>query len=376
MSYNPSNPNARRNGLWDIFHLDSPRFSTRILTEDGEIVPADEAGMQNRLRELEISSNNAREYITPKTRAHELKHDSVGMNIDQAMLDSLPNIADIVRNVQTNPDAFPVDVDVQDDEGDFPFDFDTDSDDDSILTNYPASSCYSEAEHMKHVPRDDDDGPPPYATVSTRYALVGDEIIQDDLSPVCQPVATSTPTRALYRPPALREIATPVMTTGVNAEKQEFPPLFDIFAGLDFAVRNQRRTTNVIHSLDEADRIVLARVLAALYPRPRAFAEFGIDTISEVISARPQYMGITYKMCFKNGRTATVRDIDLWRSPNGRVMVKLFWANKKRVVSLADIEKLLKLPQYRAEDGFFLQEMKVLLMKGLVRAPKVGWPVF
>ncbi|EJD48401.1 hypothetical protein AURDEDRAFT_122801 [Auricularia subglabra TFB-10046 SS5] len=237
---------------------------------------------------------------------------------------------------------------------------------------YPLTGCDEDVVFHKNRNDDDDTPPPPYMSVSTRYSLAGAEIIQDDLRPV-QLNAESTK-RDIYRPPALRTGAKPDTSfkEGPTIRSSHRPG--EALNALDFAARNPQRTMNVLTKLSTEDRLTLACILAALCPRNEV--TFRIDPIAAVIAAWPKYMGITYDVRFANGHTARLRDVDVWRSPNGRIMTALFWGDKTRVMSIEDIEKLLLLPQYRAEGGFFLQAMKAELLKGTVRAPRIGRAIF
>ncbi|EJD38261.1 hypothetical protein AURDEDRAFT_128946 [Auricularia subglabra TFB-10046 SS5] len=220
---------------------------------------------------------------------------------------------------------------------------------------YPLTGCDEDVVFSKINHDEDDDAPPPaYSTVSTRYSLAGDEIIQDDLRPV-QRNAEAVKCD-VYRPPALRASGKP------DEPFQDVTTIREAINALDFAARNPQRTMNIITKLSTEDRLSLTRMLGILCPRNDV--TFRIDPIAAVIAAWPKYMGISYDVRFANGRTARIRDIDAWRSPNGRIMIALFWGKKTRVLSVEDIDKLLLLPQYRAEGGFFLQAMKAELLKG------------
>lgn len=211
---------------------------------------------------------------------------------------------------------------------------------------YPLSACNEDFVLHKNPRNDDDDTPPPPYITRTAEAVRHD----------------------IYRPPALRTDAKP------DTSFVDMPTVREAFNGLDFAARNMQRTVNVITKLDRDDQLALVRLLAAICPRN--VVTFRIDPIAAVISAWPKYMGIDYEVRFNNGRTARIRDVDAWRSPNGRIMIALFWGNKNRVMAIEDINKLLLLPQYSAEGGFFLQAMKAELLKGTVQAPRIGKAIF
>ncbi|EJD33770.1 hypothetical protein AURDEDRAFT_131513 [Auricularia subglabra TFB-10046 SS5] len=124
------------------------------------------------------------------------------------------------------------------------------------------------------------------------------------------------------------------------------------------------RYDNMPHDLLEDLCIVLSRFL------PNDFAQPRYEPVTAILKMGMHIYGIDWLVRHNSGRVQWIRDIDLWQSPNGRLMVALWWASRRRSLSLADINHLLSLPQYELEDGYPLRLMREKLLRGEMLPPR------
>ncbi|EJD35850.1 hypothetical protein AURDEDRAFT_130392 [Auricularia subglabra TFB-10046 SS5] len=263
--------------------------------------------------------------------------------LTQQELDTLPRLAPIARAVRREAEVYFVE-----------------NDDGVLEARYPERTCAEDAASTAATDGDDkDDQPPAYAPVTSRYALVVPDIVQDDLGTAQQHPGVV----ARYVPPALRDVK------NAPALMAKDPlTMHERLSAIDFALRNPLRTMNRIDALSTEARNVMDAVLT--YVGPTEEDNFHVNRIAVIKDARPRYHGIDYDVRHTNGHDARLRDIDVWRSANGRMMLSLFWGNPKRVIPYDMIVKLIATPQYSDEDGWFLRRMKANVESGAVRAPK------
>ncbi|KZV84799.1 hypothetical protein EXIGLDRAFT_776168 [Exidia glandulosa HHB12029] len=157
----------------------------------------------------------------------------------------------------------------------------------------------------------------------------------------------------------------------VSTQRLDLANVMMIFAWI--AV-NFAHVARVLRTMDAGDYEALTRVFSLFYPRfPPPYR---LPPIKSILKCATHMYGLDYEVKFDNGTVSWVRDSDLWRSVNGRLMVSLYWTSNPRVFPPSVIDDLLRLPQYSAEGGAFLRTMKRKVVFGSRRdadSPRLGY---
>ncbi|EJD53447.1 hypothetical protein AURDEDRAFT_120068 [Auricularia subglabra TFB-10046 SS5] len=149
--------------------------------------------------------------------------------------------------------------------------------------------------------------------------------------------------------------------SGSEREVTRMSPIFKTISELQNVGHAYMATVNKLFRMSAIERKHVQYIIDLLKAEERE-PEY-IIVVERVVRAAIHRFSIDYLFRLYNGQEVWLRDIDLWRSPNARTTVSRYWGLRKTPLSEPEIEHLLKLPQYIAQDGRFLRNMRACISK-------------